>query len=77
MRLSGLCSISARASTTGSDPTGRVVGRIVTVSEASRRALEDWLHDQGVKNISNVNNALTAAKPWFSFYGAASAAALA
>jgi len=40
------------------------------------KALEDWLADQGVKNIKNVNNRLSAAKPWFAFYGAASAAAL-
>jgi len=40
------------------------------------KALEDWLADQGVKNIKNVNDKLTAAKPWFAFYGAASAAAL-
>ena len=41
------------------------------------KALEDWLNDQGVKNINNVNARLKAAKPWFSFYGASSAAALA
>jgi tagatose 1,6-diphosphate aldolase len=41
------------------------------------KALEDWLADQGVKNIQNVNAKLTAAKPWFEFYGAKSAAALA
>jgi len=40
------------------------------------KALEDWLADQGVKNIKNVNDRLAAAKPWFSFYGAASVAAL-
>lgn len=40
------------------------------------KALEDWLADQGVKNIKNVNDRLTAAKPWFGFYGAPSAAAL-
>ncbi len=40
------------------------------------KALEDWLADQGVKNIKNVNDRLTAVKPWFAFYGAASAAAL-
>jgi tagatose 1,6-diphosphate aldolase len=39
-------------------------------------ALEDWLQDQGVKNIQNVNQRLAAAKPWFSFYGASSADAL-
>jgi tagatose 1,6-diphosphate aldolase len=41
------------------------------------KALEEWLNDQGVKNIKNVNSRLAAAKPWFSFYGATSAAALA
>jgi tagatose 1,6-diphosphate aldolase len=40
------------------------------------KALEDWLADQGVKNIKNVNERLKAASPWFSFYGAASASAL-
>jgi tagatose 1,6-diphosphate aldolase len=40
------------------------------------KALEDWLADQGVKNIRNVNDRLGPAKPWFAFYGAASAAAL-
>ena len=40
------------------------------------KALEDWLADQGVKNINNVNARLKAAKPWFSFYGATSPAAL-
>jgi tagatose 1,6-diphosphate aldolase len=40
------------------------------------KALEDWLNTQGVKNIQNVNDRLTAAKPWFAFYGATSAAAL-
>jgi tagatose 1,6-diphosphate aldolase len=41
------------------------------------KALEDWLAGQGVKNIQNVNSRLAAAKPWFAFYGANSAAALA
>jgi tagatose 1,6-diphosphate aldolase len=40
------------------------------------KALEDWLADQGVKNIRNVNDRLIAAKPWFGFYGAASPSAL-
>ena len=40
------------------------------------KALEDWLVVQGVKNIENVNSRLKAAKPWFSFYGVESAAAL-
>lgn len=40
------------------------------------KALEEWLKDQGVKNIENVNERLKTAKPWFAFYGANSAAAL-
>ena len=40
------------------------------------KALEEWLANQGVANIKNVNARLGAAKPWFAFYGAASAAAL-
>jgi len=40
------------------------------------QALEDWLADQGVKNIKNVNERLKAASPWFTFYGAASVSAL-
>ena len=31
------------------------------------KALEDWLGDQGVKNINNVNDRLKAASPWSSF----------
>jgi tagatose 1,6-diphosphate aldolase len=41
------------------------------------KALEDWLNDQGVENINNVNSRLAAAKPWFSFYGVSSVSALA
>ena len=33
-------------------------------------ALEDWLSDQGVKNIGRVNTCLQQATPWFKFYGA-------
>jgi tagatose 1,6-diphosphate aldolase len=40
------------------------------------KALEEWLADQGVKNIRNVNDRIKAAKPWFGFYGASSPAAL-
>jgi len=32
------------------------------------KALEDWLSDQGVKNINAVNACLKAAKPWWTFY---------
>jgi tagatose 1,6-diphosphate aldolase len=45
-------------------------------AKGGAKALEDWLNDQGVKNITAVNERLKAAKPWFSFYGAESAAAL-
>ncbi len=49
---------------------------IPVYAKQGAKALEDWLANQGVKNIKNVNGRLTAAKPWFEFYGAASAAAL-
>jgi tagatose 1,6-diphosphate aldolase len=40
-------------------------------------AFRTWLETQGVTNIKNVNTALKPAVPWFSFYGASSADALA
>jgi tagatose 1,6-diphosphate aldolase len=40
-------------------------------------AFRQWLQTTGVANIDNVNAALKAASPWFSFYGASSADALA
>lgn len=40
-------------------------------------AFEDWLSEQGVKNIQGVNAKLSSAKPWFEFYGVNSADALA
>jgi tagatose 1,6-diphosphate aldolase len=45
-------------------------------AEKGVRALEDWLSDQGRKNIQQVNARLVGAKPWFEFYGGASATAL-
>jgi tagatose 1,6-diphosphate aldolase len=45
-------------------------------AKSGLKALEDWLSDTGVKNIENVNSRLAAAKPWYAFYGASSAAAL-
>ena len=36
-------------------------------------AFRKWLESEGVKNINNVNARLTAAHPWFEFYGARSA----
>ena len=40
-------------------------------------AFRKWLEGEGVKNIVNVNDKLKAARPWFEFYGAKSADALA
>jgi tagatose 1,6-diphosphate aldolase len=40
-------------------------------------AFRTWLESTGVENIGNVNAALKPATPWFSFYGASSADALA
>lgn len=40
-------------------------------------AFQDWLSNQGVKNIENVNKALRAAKPWYSMYGVSASAELA
>lgn len=36
-------------------------------------AFRQWLETEGVKNISNVNERVKAARPWFEFYGAKSA----
>jgi len=36
-------------------------------------AFKAWLESEGVKNISNVNERLKPARPWFEFYGAKSA----
>ena len=37
------------------------------------QAFRKWLESEGVKNISNVNEHLEPARPWFEFYGAKSA----
>jgi len=71
------------ASETGVNFSGVLCGRatwkdgIPVYAKQGIKALEDWLAGQGVKNIQNVNSRLVAAKPWFAFYGASSAAALA
>jgi tagatose 1,6-diphosphate aldolase len=70
------------ASESGTNFSGVLCGRatwkegIPVYAKQGAKALEDWMNDQGVKNIENVNSKLKAAKPWFSFYGATSAAAL-
>ena len=71
------------AAESGVEFSGVLCGRatwkdgIPIYAKQGAKALEEWLKDQGVKNINNVNSKLTAAKPWYSFYGATSAAALA
>lgn len=51
---------------------------IPVYGKSGAKALEDWLNDQGVKNIKAVNDRVKAnARPWFKFYGVESAAALA
>jgi tagatose 1,6-diphosphate aldolase len=71
------------ASESGVNFSGVLCGRATwkdgmpVYAKSGVKALEDWLSDTGVKNIQNVNAHLTAAKPWFAFYGASSAAALA
>ena len=71
------------ASETGVNFSGVLCGRATwkdgmpIYAKQGAKALEDWLNDQGVKNIKNVNSRLAAAKPWFSFYGVTSSSALA
>ncbi len=66
------------ASETGANFSGVLCGRatwkdaIPVYAQHGEKALEDWLGDQGVKNIQNVNSRLKEAKPWFAFYGAKS-----
>jgi tagatose 1,6-diphosphate aldolase len=50
---------------------------IPVYAKKGAKALEDWLSNQGAKNIEAVNERIKAAKPWFSYYGVESAAALA
>jgi tagatose 1,6-diphosphate aldolase len=70
------------ASEAGTNFSGVLCGRatwkdgIPVYGKQGLKALEDWLANQGVANIKNVNGRLGAAKPWFEFYGATSAAAL-
>jgi tagatose 1,6-diphosphate aldolase len=47
---------------------------IPVYAKQGRQAFENWLRDQGVKNISNVNDRLKAATPWYEKYGVAETA---
>lgn len=58
------------ASEAGTDFSGVLCGRatwkegIPVYAKQGVKALEDWLADQGVKNINAVNGAIKAAQPW-------------
>ena len=70
------------AAESGTNFSGVLCGRatwkegIPIYAKQGVKALEDWLSNQGVANIKNVNDRIVAAKPWFGFYGAASPAEL-
>ncbi len=49
---------------------------IAVYAKQGAKAFENWLLDEGVKNINNVNDALKAASPWFLKFGAKSMAEL-
>ena len=46
---------------------------IAVYAKQGRDAFKQWLENEGVKNINNVNQRLQPARPWFEFYGAKSA----
>lgn len=68
------------AAEAGADYSGVLCGRatwkdgIPVYAKNGAKALEDWLNDQGVKNINAVNTAIKSAKPWQAKLGAAAAA---
>ena len=65
------------ASEAGTDYSGVLCGRatwkngIPVYGQKGVKALEDWLADEGVKNINAVNQAIKSAKPWYAKYGSA------
>ena len=73
----------ALASESGVKFSGVLCGRatwkdgIPVYAKQGKNAFRDWLQATGVANIANVNDALKAASPWYSFYGASSPDALA
>jgi tagatose 1,6-diphosphate aldolase len=62
------------AADTGANFSGVLCGRatwkdgVAIFASRGLSALEDWLANEGVKNIQRVNTLLRPAKPWFSFY---------
>jgi len=65
------------AGESGADFSGVLCGRatwkegIPVYAKQGVKALEDWLAGDGVRNINAVNNAITAAKPWYTKLGMA------
>jgi tagatose 1,6-diphosphate aldolase len=65
------------ASESGTDFSGVLCGRatwkegIPVYANQGAKALEDWLSNEGVKNINAVNGAITSAKPWYAKLGMA------
>jgi tagatose 1,6-diphosphate aldolase len=65
------------AAEAGTDYSGVLCGRatwkdgVPVYATKGVKALEDWLSDQGVKNINAVNDAIQSAKPWNAKLGAA------
>jgi tagatose 1,6-diphosphate aldolase len=67
------------AAEAGTDYSGVLCGRatwkdaIPVYAKQGVKALEDWLNDQGVKNINAVNEAIKPAKPWYAKAGISAA----
>ena len=49
---------------------------IAIYAKQGAKVFKDWLESTGVENINNVNNALKAATPWYTKFGATSMAEL-
>lgn len=68
------------AAEAGTDYSGVLCGRatwkdaVPVYAKEGVKALEDWLSDQGVKNINAVNDAIKSAKPWHAKAGVAATA---
>jgi len=65
------------AAEAGTDYSGVLCGRatwkegIPVYAKSGAKALEEWLADEGVKNINAVNDAIKPAKPWYAKLGIA------
>jgi tagatose 1,6-diphosphate aldolase len=68
------------AAEAGTDYSGVLCGRatwkdgIAVYAKNGSQALEDWLSNEGVKNINAVNEAIKGAKPWYAKAGVAATA---